>query len=110
MGSPISQVASSTQPQGKGASQPPNFAQPAGPQQQIDSPVTGLNNQPSNGQSFNQTIGKGGAKSVQPTTTNSATSGQPQLGRANNYSNTVGQWDNASIQPRQTQSGKGKGY
>jgi hypothetical protein len=36
--------------------------------------------------------------------------GQPKMGVPNNYSNTVGQWDNASIQPRQTQSGKGKGY
>lgn len=36
-------------------------------------------------------------------------SGQPQMGKPNTYSNTVGPWDNASIQPR-TQSGKGKGY
>jgi hypothetical protein len=35
--------------------------------------------------------------------------GQPQMGKPNTYSNTVGPWDNASIQPR-TQSGKGKGY
>lgn len=37
---------------------------------------------------------------------NSATSGQPQIGMPNQYSNTVGRWDNASIMPR-TSSGKG---
>jgi len=43
--------------------------------------------------------------------TNSATSGQPQMGAANQYSNTVGQWDNAAKQPNQSspQMGKGKG-
>lgn len=33
--------------------------------------------------------------------TNSATSGQPMIGQANQYSNTVGQWDNAAQQPNQ---------
>ena len=41
--------------------------------------------------------------------TNSATSGQPRMGMPNNYANTVGGWDNASIQPQRS-SGKGKGY
>ena len=43
--------------------------------------------------------------------TNSATSGQPNIGDANQYSNTVGQWDNATQQPNQSmpQAGKGKG-
>lgn len=43
--------------------------------------------------------------------TNSATSGQPTIGAANQYSNTVGQWDNAVQQPKQPmpQFGKGKG-
>ena len=36
------------------------------------------------------------------------TSGQPRMGQANPYPNTVGQWDNAQIQPVQ-QHGKGKG-
>jgi len=93
MGSPVSQVASTTQPQGKaGASQFPNFAAP------------------NNSGASNQSMGKGVRQSAQPTTTNSATSGQPQMGQANPYSNTIQPWDNASIQPRQTQSGKGKGY
>lgn len=48
-------------------------------------------------------VGKGGAS------TNSATSGQPRMGQPNNYANTVGGWDNASIQPRRS-GGKGKGY
>lgn len=37
-----------------------------------------------------------------------ATSGQPRMGQANPYPNTVGQWDNARIQPI-GQQGKGKG-
>jgi hypothetical protein len=48
-----------------------------------------------------QPMGKGGY-------TNSATSGQPRMGMGNQYSNTVGQWDNSQIQPVQ-QHGKGKG-
>ena len=40
--------------------------------------------------------------------TNSATSGQPRIGQPNNYANTVGGWDNASIQPQRF-GGKGKG-
>lgn len=51
-----------------------------------------------------QPMGKGGAQ------TNSATSGQPTIGSPNQYSNTVGQWDNTQIQPVQRQqSSKGKG-
>jgi hypothetical protein len=51
-----------------------------------------------------QPMGKGGVQ------TNSATSGQPRAGMPNQYSNTVGQWDNAQIQPQQPQyGGKGKG-
>jgi len=49
----------------------------------------------------NQPMGKGGYS-------NSATSGQPRMGQQNQYSNTVGQWDNTQIQPTH-QSGKGKG-
>lgn len=47
-------------------------------------------------------MGKGGVQ------TNSATSGQPTMGAPNQYSNTVGQWDNTQIQPV-GQHGKGKG-
>jgi hypothetical protein len=51
-----------------------------------------------------QSKGKSGS------TTNSATSGQPAFGQPNRYPNTVGQWDNASIQRRpSTGGGKGKG-
>ena len=51
-----------------------------------------------------QPMGKGGVQ------TNSATSGQPRVGMPNQYSNTVGQWDNAQIQPQQpSYGGKGKG-
>lgn len=62
---------------------------------QPNMPMSAFSQQP-------QQQGKGG-------TTNAVTSGQPRMGRPNNYSNTVGPWDNASIQP-QTQSGKGKGH
>ena len=49
-------------------------------------------------------MGKGGAQ------TNSATSGQPTVGAPNQYSNTVGQWDNTQQQPMSHQGGgKGKG-
>jgi hypothetical protein len=53
-----------------------------------------------------QSKGKGGS------TTNAATSGQPAFGQPNRYPNTVGQWDNASIQRTNRQpmaGGKGKG-
>lgn len=84
---------------------------------QPDSTVGGVPNQPGNGQSFNQAMGKGGqsgsGKSGMPTqiasTTNSATSGQPRMGQSNPYPNTIQPWDNANIQP-QTKSGKGKGH
>lgn len=53
-----------------------------------------------------------GPNSQQPqgkgASTNSATSGQPRMGQPNNYTNTVGGWDNASIQPQRS-GGKGKG-
>lgn len=42
-------------------------------------------------------------------TTNSATSGQPQAGMPNQYSNTVGQWDNQTINPNGQGTAKGKG-
>jgi hypothetical protein len=54
------------------------------------------------GPSSQQPQGKGAAS------TNSATSGQPRMGQPNNYTNTVGGWDNASIQPQRS-GGKGKG-
>jgi hypothetical protein len=61
-----------------------------------------------------QPQGKGGR------VTTPGTSGQPQMGQPsvgagmpqpNMYTNTVGQWDNASIQPQQSRNrgGKGKG-
>jgi hypothetical protein len=37
-------------------------------------------------------------------------SNQPTMGQPNPYPNTIGQWDNASIQPQPRQGGKGKGY
>ena len=85
MGSPVSQVASSTQPQGKGFASP---TQPSNPTADIATPQ---------GKGSNVTFpGQGG---------------QPKMGQPNMYPNTVGQWDNASIQPQQSpnRGGKGKG-
>ena len=45
----------------------------------------------------------------QQTVTMPGQGGQPRVGMPNQYSNTVGQWDNASIQPVRY-SGKGKGF
>ena len=89
MGMQSAQVQSGTQPQGKG------FAQPVNPPAQ--------SNMPQEMQQYSR--GKG-------STTNAATSGQPNYGQPNNYPNTVGQWDNASIQRTNQQpmgGGKGKG-
>ena len=79
----------------------------AGINQASPQPLHGIDNgyfaQPSSGNQTPQPMGKGGVQS------NSATSGQPRMGRQNQYSNTVGQWDNNQIQPIQRQGGKGKG-
>jgi len=48
-------------------------------------------------------MGKGGMQ------TNSATSGQPRVGMANQYPNTVGVGDNTKQQPMSQGGGKGKG-
>lgn len=94
MGSPVSQVAQSTQPQGpqgKGFASP----QPDNSQQNMMAPAVMARPQ-----------GKGGR------VTFPGQSGQPQMGQPNQYSNTVGPWDNATIgnqQPRTFGSGKGKG-
>ena len=89
MGMQSAQVQSGTQPQGKG------FAQPVNPPTQDNMP-----------QGMTQ-LSRGNGN-----TTNAATSGQPTYGQPNNYPNTVGQWDNASIQRTNQQpmgGGKGKG-
>lgn len=52
----------------------------------------------------NYSSGKGG------NVTYSATSGQPKAGNPNQYSNTVGQWDNSGNQSNRYGGGKGKGY
>jgi hypothetical protein len=82
MGGFSAQVQQPTNPsEGKG------FAQQAAQQQQPQAP---------------QPMAKGGNYQ------SNATSGQPRMGQQNPYPNTVGQWDNAQIQPVK-QQGKGKG-
>lgn len=100
MGSPISQVAQSTQPD-----QP---MQPQGKSGAINQAVRQTVNSPAvvPQQGYTRPMGKGGR------VTYPGQSGQPQYGQPNQYSNTVGPWDNATIgnqQPQTFGSGKGKG-
>jgi hypothetical protein len=95
MGSSIAQVAASTQPQrqsvGKG------FASPAQqPVQQDAANIMAPAAQPTR-------QGKGGSVTLP------GQGGQPKMGQPNMYPNTVGQWDNASIQPQQSRNSGGKG-
>ena len=108
-----------SQPQGKGAGggvaaaspavYDPSVAQrrfantsaPSGASTDVNNPAA-PNYNPAAGGPNMQPQGKGSS-------TNSATSGQPRMGQPNNYANTVGGWDNASIQPQRS-GGKGKGY
>lgn len=125
MGSPISQVASSTQPQGKGGYQPPRPAQYGRPdgldQNAIDANPQGFQEWQQQA-SLAQNQQQMAAPAVQPTgqfqpqgkggnVTYPGQGGQPRFGQPNMYPNTVGQWDNASIQPQQSRNrgGKGKG-
>ena len=92
MGSSFAQVSQSTQPQGKGFASPqPNQQNP------VDAPAAQ--------QQIQQAAGKGSS------VTYPGQGGQPKMGQPNMYPNTVGQWDNASIQPQQSRNrgGKGKG-
>ena len=95
MGSPISQVAQPISQQsdsvGKGMAQP---AQQTTPNPADIAVPNGTSGQP---------MGKGGR------VTFPGQGGQPKMGVPNTYSNTVGQWDNASIQPQQSRMGGGKG-
>ena len=64
------------------------------------------------GKGFSQPLSSQQFQNREGSTTNSATSGQPTFGQPNNYPNTIGQWDNASIQRTNQQpmgGGKGKG-
>ena len=98
MGSPTSQVSQSTQPQSKSGSMP-NFP-----------PPTTAGQQGGSGKGM-ATPGNQMSASEQSQQMPYAQGQQPRMGMPNNYPNTVGQWDNASIQPQQSQSrgGKGKG-
>lgn len=92
MGSPISQVQSSstTSPQGKGGFTPNTSIAPqqSAPEGQSDG--------------ISRPAGKGGQ------ITYPGSGGQPKMGQPNDYSNTVGSWDNTSI-GTQNPSSKGKG-
>lgn len=99
MGSPISQVQQPQTSGGKGQS-PQSFSQtPDSMANQAD-----FQQPPMSTQDVRQGKGASGQRF-----TYSPTSGQPQMGRPNQYTNTVGGWDNASIQQPVQRSGKGKG-
>jgi hypothetical protein len=95
MGSPVSQVAQPmSQSGGKGMAQPTQQSTPNPADVAVPDGTAGQQVQP---------IGKGGR------VTYPGQGGQPQMGQPNNYSNTIGGWDNASIQPKQSHFGGGKG-
>ena len=71
-------------------------------QQGLQSPITPIQSTPPVGQSS----GKGGLQGSQGAVTFPGQGGQPSMGQPNNYSNTVGSWDNSSTQPSQPH-GKG---
>lgn len=78
--------------------------------QGLQSPITPIQSTPPVGQSS----GKNGLQGNQGAVTFPGQggislqeqNGQPAMGKPNNYSNTVGSWDNSSTQPNQT---RGKG-
>ena len=70
--------------------------------QGLQSPITPIQSTPPVGQSS----GKNGIQGSQGAVTFPGQDGQPAMGKPNNYSNTVGSWDNSSTQPSQT---RGKG-
>lgn len=57
-----------------------------------------------------QQYGGGKLGNVGQKITYSPLSDQPTMGQPNPYPNTIGQWDNANIQPQPRRSGKGKGF
>lgn len=82
-----------------------NFALPAPvdqTRQGMQSPITPIQSTPPVGQSS----GKGNLQGGQGAITFPRQGGQPSMGQPNNYSNTVGSWDNSLTQPNQT---RGKG-
>lgn len=105
MGAPVSQIQApqTSQPQGKGGvgQHVPQNNQ----QNTFQDPTSGSPNfGPVPGQSdgISRPMGKGGR------ITYPGQDGQPRVGQPNNYSNTVGPWDNATI-GTQNPAGKGKG-
>lgn len=94
MGSLSASVQKSTNSSGKGSPQPQQ------PQQTFQATVP----DGTSGNPFPQGKGASGQRY-----TYSPTSGQPQMGSPNQYTNTIGQWDNASVMPQPAQRGKGKG-
>ena len=101
MGSQISQVA---QPIGNQMVNPnPSQANYSPVQQQYGGGKTSPSYLQTSDQSYQQPQGKGNSVMYSPT------SNQPSMGQPNPYPNTVGQWDNATIQPQPRSYGKGKG-
>ena len=102
MGSSISQVSQSTQPQSKSGSMP-QFAPPT-PGQQSGSGKGSS----SRGVEVLQNAAQGPIAQQSPNMPYTQDQ-QPQFGQPNKYPNTVGQWDNTSNQLQQSPTGGGKG-
>ena len=90
-------------PMGQSAPQAQNYIYGQPTDSQLPSPT-----QPTGGKGASGVNSYPGPQGMQGASTNSATSGQPMIGAPNQYSNTVGQWDNTQIKPT-AQGGKGKG-
>ena len=125
MGASIAQVSQSTQPQGKGGFQQPQgdtgainkvaqqFTGQLGGSGKGMAASTGnqasgptqpqLSSNLSNAMQQGPEIDPGWVMQGGPGTGFQSQSGQPKFGQPNNYPNTVGQWDNASIQPQKSQ-------
>ena len=99
-GGPVAQAAQQVTDQSS-AVNPPNPVQQQSSGKGMASQVTDFA-QPTQQPQQPHPVGKGGNYQT------SATSGQPRAGMPNNYSNTVGQWDNTQIQQPHG-GGKGKG-
>jgi hypothetical protein len=123
MGMSQMSIQQSTQPSGKGGFSPPQ--QQSAQQNPINSLYRNVLGRDAEAEGMNYWSQRFGntiepneveefTRGAQPELQNrqsTVTSGQPQMGQPNMYSNTIRPWDNASIQPQQSRNrgGKGKG-
>lgn len=113
MGSPISQVQApqTGQPMGKGPISQVMQRPDGLDQNAINANPQGFQQWQQDRDAFQQSNNMSGSSGKSGRITFPGHRGQPRVGQPNQYSNTVGPWDNASIgtQSPLQQSGKGKG-